>query len=98
MYRVAQEAINNAVIHGKAKHISISLAINELNERFMHLTICDDGQGFDESSSEENLFSGMGIKIMHYRAKQLDGKLTILRRNESGVEVHFMVPVDQGDN
>ncbi|MBY0474762.1 MAG: hypothetical protein K2Q13_06850 [Nitrosomonas sp.] len=98
MYRVAQEAINNAVIHGKAKHISISLTINELSERFIHLTICDDGQGFNGSTSEENFFSGMGIKIMHYRAKQLDGKLTILRRNESGVEVHFMVPVNQGDS
>ncbi|MER2512692.1 MAG: ATP-binding protein [Nitrosomonas ureae] len=100
MYRVAQEAINNAVIHGKARHISISLTIEESNEKLLHLTISDDGQGFDESESgsEEDLFSGMGIKIMHYRAKQLDGKLKILRRNVSGVEVHFIVPVNQGDN
>ena len=98
LYRVAQEAVNNAVFHGKAKNISISLSINELDERFIHLTICDDGQGFNESCSEENLLSGMGIKIMQYRAKQLNGKLTILRRNESGVEVHFMVPVNQGDS
>lgn len=98
LYRVAQEAVNNAIFHGKAKNISITLSIKELDERFLHLTICDDGRGFNESSAEENLFSGMGIKIMHYRAKQLNGKLTILRRNDSGVEVHFLAPVNQRDN
>lgn len=98
LYRVAQEAVNNAVFHGKAKYISVSLAINELDERLIHLKIFDDGQGFNEFCAEENFFSGMGIKIMHYRAKQLNGKLTILRRNESGVEVHFMAPMNQGDN
>ena len=95
LYRVAQEAINNALFHGKARNITVSLTINELDEKFIHLTISDDGTGFSDST--EHFFSGMGIKIMHYRAKQLNGKLTILKRNEGGVEVNFLVPIYQGD-
>lgn len=98
LYRVAQEAVNNAIFHGKAKNISISVSIDESERKFLHLTICDDGQGFNEPRFEENFFSGMGIKIMQYRAKQLNGKLTILKRNESGVEVHFFVPINQNDS
>ncbi|MBX3616539.1 sensor histidine kinase [Nitrosomonas sp.] len=98
LYRVAQEAVNNAISHGKAKYILISLGTSEVEKKMIHLMIRDDGYGFDESHIKNNFFSGMGIKIMHYRAKQLNGKLTILKRNESGIEVHFMVPLDQGEN
>lgn len=98
LYRVAQEAVNNAMTHGKAEHILISLMVNEAEKKLIHLMIRDDGHGFDESHIKNNFFSGMGIKIMHYRAKQLNGKLAILKRNESGIEVHFIVPLDQGEN
>lgn len=92
LYRVAQEAVNNAIFHGKARNISICLSItHELNNKFIHLTIADDGKGINEKL--EYAFTGMGIKIMHYRAKQLNGKLTILKRKEGGIEVNFIVPI-----
>ncbi len=99
LYRVAQEAVNNAVFHGKANEVSISLNIDESNpiNKRIHLSICDNGRGFSELFLEQNLLTGMGIKIMHYRAKQLDGELKILRRNESGVEVHFIIPIKDND-
>lgn len=99
LYRVAQEAVNNAVFHGKAKEVLISLNIDESNpnNKRIHLSICDNGRGFSELFLEQNLLTGMGIKIMHYRAKQLDGELKILRRNESGVEVHFIIPIKDRD-
>lgn len=100
LYRVAQEAVNNAVFHGKAKEVLISLNIDESNpnNKRIHLSICDNGRGFSELFLEQNLLTGMGIKIMHYRAKQLDGELKILRRNESGVEVHFIIPIKNRDS
>ena len=99
IYRVAQEAVNNAIFHGKAKHVSIALNADnsEPNRQVVHLAVCDNGSGFSESFLEQNLLTGMGIKIMHYRAKQLDGQLKILRRNESGVEVHFIIPIKEHD-
>lgn len=99
IYRVAQEAVNNAIFHGKAKHVSIALNADnsEPNRQVVHLAVCDNGSGFSESFLEQNLLTGMGIKIMHYRAKQLDGELKILRRNESGVEVHFIIPIKEHD-
>ena len=99
IYRVAQEAVNNAIFHGKAKHVSIALNADnsEPNQQVVHLAVCDNGSGFSESFLEQNLLTGMGIKIMHYRAKQLDGELKILRRNESGVEVHFIIPIKEHD-
>ncbi len=97
LYRVAQEAINNAIFHGKAKNISISLSItnNELKTKFIHLTISNDGKGINE----ETIYSsaGMGIKIMQYRAKQLNGKLTILKHKDGGIEINFIVPILESD-
>jgi PAS domain S-box-containing protein len=62
LYRIAQESINNAVKHGKAKRISISL--KPAGEKIA-LTISDDGIGF---SPETKKSGGMGTHIMKYRA------------------------------
>ena len=86
LYRIAQEAANNAIRHGKAQHIAISL---NSNEGILCLSICDDGSGFVEIDANHKEKSGMGIKIMQYRAKQLGAKLEFLSRNEGGTEVRL---------
>ena len=86
LYRIAQEAANNAIRHGKAQHITISLSSNE---ELLCLSISDDGSGFIETNETSQTTSGMGIKIMQYRAKQLGAKLDFLPRSEGGTEVRL---------
>ena len=76
LYRIAQEAINNATKHGKAKNISLSL---DGSDDFVTLRILDDGVGNWEPGSQ-----GMGLAIMRYRARVTGGELTIEQPPEGG--------------
>ncbi len=86
LYRIAQEAVNNAIRHGKAQHLAISLVSDE---KKLCLSICDDGSGFTGIDINHPSTPGMGIKIMQYRAKQLGAKLEILACREGGTEVRL---------
>ncbi len=86
LYRIAQEAANNAIRHGKAQQLTISLIFEE---GILCLSICDDGSGFIGIDTQHKTISGMGIKIMQYRAKQLGAKLEFLSRSEGGTEVRL---------
>ena len=81
LYRITQEAANNAIRHGAAQHINILLY---MKAGVLYLSIINDGNDFNHENSQ-----GMGIKIMQYRAKQLGATLAILPRNEGGTEVHL---------
>ena len=71
LYRIAQEAINNAVKHGQAKKVAISL--KPAGNKFA-LTIRDNGLGF---SNETRKGSGMGIHTMKYRASVIGAALEL---------------------
>ncbi len=89
LYRIVQEAANNAIRHGGAKHLTISLVTEEEK---LFLSICDDGCGFADNTERKNkVTQGMGIKIMQYRAKQLGAKLKFLSRVEGGKEVQLTI-------
>jgi len=66
LYYIVQEAITNAITHGKAKHVLIN--ITSVDEK-VTLTVKDDGVGFQEVLRED---IGMGLHIMAYRAQQID--------------------------
>jgi signal transduction histidine kinase len=70
LYRIAQEAVHNAVEHGKARAIEIKLA-HEHDQTV--LTVRDDGVGFDE----QKICTGMGLRIMRYRAHCAGGSVNI---------------------
>jgi len=70
LYRIAQEAIHNAVSHGQAQQIEIELA--ELDDQ-LSLRIRDDGRGFNPAAVAN---PGMGLRIMQYRANSIGGRLT----------------------
>lgn len=96
LYRIAQEAINNAIRHGKAQNIFIALKYRDKNMLF---SISDDGCGFAGNDINQQPSSGMGIKIMQYRAKQLGAKLALLTPPEGGAEVRLEMKVTKnGDN
>jgi signal transduction histidine kinase len=71
LYRIAQEAISNAVRHGRARHIVISLA---MDGDAMRLSVRDDGQGFDGTQGTHD---GLGLSIMRYRAELVGGVLEV---------------------
>ena len=73
LYRIAQEAITNAVRHGKAKNINIVL---DAAGDETALTISDDGIGLPENSRASN---GMGLRIMKYRADTIGATFHIAR-------------------
>ena len=73
LYRIAQEAISNAVRHGKAKHITITLAMEGDD---CTLRIEDDGTGLPGALPSQ---SGMGLRIMQHRAAMIGGSFRIAR-------------------
>ena len=83
LYRIAQEAINNATRHGKARNILVFL---EAADHSISLRVLDDGVGVFESCSE-----GMGLRIMRYRAHSIGGEVTVERRNGPGTTVSCTV-------
>jgi signal transduction histidine kinase len=89
LYRIAQEAANNAIRHGDAKHLIILLTL--ANES-LTLSICDDGCGFTGADTKL-ASSGMGVKIMKYRANQYGATLKFLLRAEGGTEVRVEMRV-----
>jgi two-component system CheB/CheR fusion protein len=86
LYRIAQEAINNATKHGKAHNVEVRLSANS---SAMSLSIADDGNGF---SKTENEMSGVGISIMRYRANVVGGEFDIEDRPSGGTIVSCTVP------
>jgi PAS domain S-box-containing protein len=81
LYRIAQEAVNNAIKHGRGKNISIGLGAVEEE---VTLTIKDDGVGFPETLDSHG---GMGLHIMNYRAKMIGAFLDIRRGAGGGTIV-----------
>jgi signal transduction histidine kinase len=71
VYRVAQEAISNAIRHGGARRIKLAL---ERDGSMLCLKVQDDGTGFPRSQTPHE---GIGLQIMRYRANQLGAKLHV---------------------
>jgi two-component system sensor kinase FixL len=78
LYRIVQEALNNAVQHGQPQHINITLAV--LPEGFT-LMVHDDGVGFP---AEVTARPGMGLRIMHHRARMIGATLEVQRAAHGG--------------
>lgn len=81
LYRIAQEAINNAVKHGKATRILVTL---KLANGDACLTVADDGAGIPANLPNTE---GMGLRIMQFRAGVIGAKLEIRRANGKGTVV-----------
>jgi two-component system sensor kinase FixL len=81
LYRIAQESVSNAVKHGRATHVTISLASGEDQIR---LRVQDNGVGFPEVPVDH---TGMGVRIMHHRARIIGATLEIRNAPEGGTVV-----------
>lgn len=81
LYRITQEAVNNAVKHSRAEHILIDLSC--FADR-MTLIVKDDGIGFDAAKIKK---PGLGLQTMHYRAKVIKANINIIQPGDGGTIV-----------
>jgi PAS domain S-box-containing protein len=89
LYRIAQEAITNAVKHGQAKSVRLHLSAVHGKVR---LVVADDGQGLPADVSAA---PGLGLRIMRYRARIAHGDVRIERGEPSGTRVLCECPIDE---
>ena len=88
LYKITQEAVTNAIKHGRAKKVGIHLANG--SERIV-LTIQNNGLPFPDLESRS---TGMGLRIMNYRASLIGGSLDVKAAgNRGGTLVTCVVPL-----
>ena len=90
LYKIAQEALSNAVKHGKAKRISVTLS-----QRDGRLVLCIENDGIPFPPDYKPT-KRMGLRIMNYRAHTIEGTLEIQPAQESGTIVTCTVPFANG--
>ena len=86
LYRIAQEAVNNALKHGRPATIEIELA---RGKGALRLRIADDGLGLPKTKKPAE---GMGLEVMQHRANVINAALVIESRPGRGVSVICTVP------
>ncbi|HEY2463319.1 MAG TPA: response regulator [Steroidobacteraceae bacterium] len=79
LYRIAQEAIANALKHAHAKSIKVTL---DIEPEHVRLEVCDDGRGVKELDS-----LGLGLRTMQYRASMIGARFEIAPSRPSGTRV-----------
>lgn len=88
LYRIVQEAVNNAIKHGKASRVEVSLEI--ANKNFT-LKVSDNGLGFDYHNYQElNKIKGIGLQSILYRSRLINAKVNFTQSFEGGFEVNVV--------
>jgi PAS domain S-box-containing protein len=89
LFRVLQEALQNAAKHSGARHFEVALR-RESNQ--IHLMVRDQGIGFDAEGTINS--RGIGLTSMRERLKLVNGELSIETRPQTGTAVHARVPLN----
>ena len=92
LYRIAQEAVRNALRHAQARRIEIEL---RADGKGAALAVKDDGVGIPAAPCNSE---GMGLQIMRYRAEAIGGVLTVQPGREGGTELLCVVQSASGDS
>ncbi len=89
IYRLVQEAVNNAVRHAKARTVEVAV---RREDQMVNVTVQDDGAGFDT-----RFMRGLGLLGMEERVRRLGGRLKISSELGRGTMVHAGLPVAELD-
>jgi PAS domain S-box-containing protein len=104
LYRIAQEAVGNAIRHGKARKIQISLIERGTT---LILSITDNGKGISQAIADSvkqglaptgrkrSPSAGMGLQTMHYRARVLGGSFMVMPGRRRGTIITCTIGRDQ---
>ncbi|HTG64900.1 MAG TPA: ATP-binding protein [Flavobacterium sp.] len=92
IYRLTQEAINNAIKYADSSHIIVQLSHSN---KILSITIDDNGVGFDVASVEKkrNSESGMGLLFMKERIQYINGRAFINSIPGEGTRITFNIPI-----
>jgi two-component system, NarL family, sensor histidine kinase DegS len=93
VFRIIQEAINNAIKYSEATRIDVSL---HQTENFVVISVRDNGKGFDEKLVEKrsvNIESGRGFFNMYERTEYINGSLDVKSAPGEGTTIVLTVPV-----
>lgn len=101
LYRIAQEALNNALKHAAATVITVHIHTNDApGKPGITMTITDNGRGFDldaaTSPEADRDTGGIGLGSMRERAEKLGGALTVHSAPEKGTTVQLVIPAVNG--
>ena len=88
LFRILQEALQNAVKHSGARHFQVKLVARS---EAIYLSVVDSGHGFDPAG--EAASRGLGLVSMRERARMIDGELTIESRPSGGTTIHVRAPL-----
>ncbi len=88
LYKIAQESVTNAIKHGKATRVKITL---EHGAEALTLVIQNNGLPFPDLRSQA---TGMGLRIMNYRANLIGASLDIRAKGNRGTRVSCSVPLN----
>jgi signal transduction histidine kinase/ligand-binding sensor domain-containing protein len=86
LFRIAQEAVANAIRHAAAGRVMIEL---RFNRRDLRMTVSDDGRGFDPAAASD----GFGLTSMRERAAEIGATLQLHSRPSAGTSVTLTVPL-----
>jgi two-component system sensor histidine kinase UhpB len=86
VYRIAQEALTNALRHAGATRLEVAL---DVTAQGVELTVTDDGRGLPEELPEDTA----GVGGMRERALLVGGRLSLRSHEGGGTEVHLVVPL-----
>lgn len=92
IYRLTQEAINNALKYADSTHIIVQLSHSQT---MLSITIDDNGKGFDMIAAEKkrNSESGMGLLFMKERIQYVNGRVFINSIPNEGTRITFNIPI-----
>ncbi|APZ44931.1 histidine kinase [Polaribacter reichenbachii] len=92
LYRITQEAINNAIKYADSSHILVSLSHSK---NMLSIVIDDDGKGFEPAKVKKvkNGDGGMGMTFMKERIKYIDGRLFLNSELGKGTRVTLNIPL-----
>jgi signal transduction histidine kinase len=90
LFRAAQEALTNVRRHSGARHVSVSVTVDDREAR---LVVADDGQGFDPAAGGLAARGGFGLLGMRERAALAGGRAEVDSRPGAGTTVTVTVPV-----
>jgi PAS domain S-box-containing protein len=85
-FRIAQESLTNALRHAQPSQVRLQLT--EADQGLLHLTVTDDGEGFDLDGPR-----GLGLIVMRERAQSAGGKLQIITAPGEGTCIDLYLPI-----
>ncbi|GAA4828842.1 ATP-binding protein [Algivirga pacifica] len=92
VYRIVQEAVNNAIKYAKGNHIVVEM---EHDSRYLLINVQDDGVGFDKENMPEHK-KGLGLLNMEDRTRFVQGTLVFDTAIGQGTKVLLQVPLKKG--